>query len=151
LRNYSNVFSSNIQGLVYYIMLKRIVLFTLVASVILAQKPRPENAKREAMDSCGPGRHKDHPCHCIAHTEQAQSQMMEQCRARNSGAKELEACLRQIPDHCTLIERYGNWSNEADPMPGQCTMACKKGHCDCDEGPRCHIGHNPEDDSAGAQ
>jgi hypothetical protein len=77
-----------------------------------------------------------------------QSQMREQCRDHSANEKDLTACVQAIPDHCTLIERYGNWAHEADPMPGQCTMACKRGHCDCDEGPRCHIGHNPEDDSA---
>ena len=147
-------FSSDGRGVVKITMLKRVSLFVLITWAVLAQKPKPQAAKpeapkRQAMDSCGLGRHKDHPCHCIEHTEQVRNGLMERCRAGNSGDKDLAACLRAIPDHCSLIERYGNWANEADPMPGQCTMACKRGHCDCDDGPRCHIGHDAEQDAAG--
>ncbi len=151
LRNSSSAFSSNIRDLVYYTMPKRVALFILITSVVLAQKPKAVAAKQETMDSCGLGRHKDHPCHCVEHTEKVRNEMIQQCRAGNSNDKELAACLRAIPDHCTLIERYGNWAHEGDPMPGQCTMACKRGHCDCDDGPRCHIGHEPQDDSASAK
>jgi hypothetical protein len=121
-----------------------LILFT--GTFLCAQTPVP-------MAQCGGGIRTDHPCHCMAHTNKAQNEAMELCRIEHPHEKDPNYCFKQLPMHCDLIENYGSFydgegnPDESHPMPDQCTMACHKGHCMCDEdGAKCHIGHKPEQD-----
>lgn len=108
-----------------------------------------------AMRECGMG-HSDHPCHCLMHTDQVQNEYMSACLlSRPPGEKPGESqatCFAAMPTHCELIEQYGDWhfgsNGEHDrAMPQQCLIACTKGHCKCEDGPTCHILHDPREDA----
>lgn len=121
--------------------MKHLIFSALLCVALLAQKPKP------TIDACGLGLHKDHPCHCMEHTSEVQNDWMVRCQGVND--KTVEQCFKEMPveirDHCSVAEHYGNWNNEGDPMPKQCTMACKKSDCRCDDGPVCHYGHSAKD------
>jgi hypothetical protein len=101
---------------------------------------------------------KDHPCNCMEHTNQAANAIFETCMAEHKGEKDIIiTCSSKAPMHCDAIEHYGNWGERdpitseynhvANPMPGQCSSACRKAHCKCDgDGPVCHLMHNPKTD-----
>lgn len=116
----------------------------LLAVTLAAQTPA-------TMHECGLGKDKAHPCHCVEHTSKVQVDWIDECK--RSGKPETK-CWQEMPvevrDHCAVIEHYGNWhQNEAgqhdSPMPMQCTSACLRSHCFCQDGPTCHIMHEPEE------
>jgi hypothetical protein len=121
--------------------MKHLIFLALLCVALLAQKPKP------TIEACGLGLHKDHPCHCVEHTSQVQTDWMVRCQGVNG--RTVEQCLKEMPveirDHCSVAEHYGNWNNEGDPMPQQCSMACKRSDCRCDDGPVCHYGHSAKD------
>jgi hypothetical protein len=128
----------------------RFFAIALVSFALLAQTPQP------AMEECGLGKlHNGHTCHCIEHTSKIQAEFMDKCERENP-AHDQTWCVRQMPleirDHCSAIEHYGRFVNEegepdeTHPMPMQCSSACKRSHCRCDDGPTCHIMHSAADD-----
>jgi hypothetical protein len=130
---------------------KSAALLAICVAALVAQEARP------MLPACGLGGNQDHPCHCMRHTEEVQNAAMRDClgealkdpKAEYGNA--LKACAPQIPDHCSIVERYGNWSTDENgehdkPMQNQCRRACTRSHCKCDDGPTCHFAHTLEED-----
>jgi len=96
---------------------------------------------------CHGPKDKEHPCACMAKSNERANAMLAECLTRRQGQKDAAIrCAGEIPMHCAMVETYGNWStNEAGehdtPMPGQCGAACRKAKCRCDsDGPTCYFG-----------
>ncbi len=101
---------------------------------------------------------KDHPCKCIIRVDEVQQQYMRDCKAeklsdpKSKFGSVTAECMAAMPDHCSIVEHYGNWSTDSEgnhnnPMPNQCTRACTRGHCRCSDGPICHFSHSPSEDA----
>jgi hypothetical protein len=129
----------------FWIELLGLVAFGLLLVALLrAQAPK--------LPECHGTRDKDHPCNCLQHTRSVQQAAYVLCEHMSGKAQ--RDCEADIPMHCDLIERYGNWhTNEAgehdSAMPGQCRSACVRAHCKCDsifDGSVCHIAHDPKND-----
>ena len=123
--------------------MKRFTLILLFAALVGLSAQAPK------VPSCGLAG--DHPCHCIKHVEQVQKEHMDACMAtvvKDKPSEALAYCMSTMPQHCSIVEHYGNWESGEDgehvnPMPNQCTKACKWGHCRCADGPICHFSHPP--------
>lgn len=124
--------------------MKRFLLLLTFIALVGAQTP--------STRSCGLSG--DHPCHCLTHVQKIQDEAMKACLLGRSGEKPTEDliyCMRQMPQHCLIVEHYGNWGigedgEHSNPMPEQCTSACKWGHCSCADGGKCHFSHSAEED-----
>jgi hypothetical protein len=136
--------------------MKQLLLLLAATALLLAQQAG------SAMPECGLGTDRDHPCHCMAHTNQVQAEALQSCIAdrlahSDDGPKAIDAlCAQAVPEHCVIIEHYGNWNDGFDAngmhnnrMPNQCTRACTRSHCKCADGPTCHIMHDPSEDPKG--
>lgn len=130
--------------------MKQLLLIAAATALLFAQQSGTK------LPSCGLGMNKDHPCKCMNHTQEVQEQHMRDCirAAMESGdgpGKAALACAGSMPPHCSVAEHYGHWEVGEDgehkaPMPQQCTSACLRRHCMCDDGPTCHFGHQPQED-----
>lgn len=123
---------------------KQFLVITLTLSAILFAQSKPQ------FDFCGLGSH--HECNCIRHTQEVRQKFIDECQKRSKSDKDLDACLKGMPAHCNLADRYVDWDGDGNstdiPMASRCTMACKKSDCKCDDGPTCHFAHSPEDHRA---
>ncbi len=126
------------------------VLLVLVATFAFGFQSSPK------MRECGPNLG-GHPCQCILHVQEVQAKHMNDClrerlKENNPPVDDAKACIVSMPDHCSIVEHYGNWDTDeqgehVSPMPKQCTGACTKAHCLCSDGPVCHFAHSPQDDA----
>jgi hypothetical protein len=101
------------------------------------------------FDFCGLGSH--HECNCVRHTQQVRAVFIQDCDLHAKSDKERDACMKNMPAHCDVAEHYwrgdsnDNDGEDSGPMPDQCTSACKKKDCKCDDGPVCHLAHTAAD------
>jgi hypothetical protein len=120
--------------------MKRLLLALSCCLAVTAQQ-----STKPKMESCGSGT--SHDCRCISRTRAVQDAYSETCRLNSKTDKEMHECMSRVPPHCSIVDRYtgdgdDNGAEEQDPaMAERCTMMCKKHDCFCDDGPRCHIGH----------
>ncbi len=125
----------------------------LFAALLFAQG----KGGKATMPECGMG-DKDHPCKCMIHTEEVQQKYLSDCKAEKLSdpkakfGRVAKECLATMPDHCSIVEHYGNWAtddqgNHTNPMPMQCTKSCTRSHCKCADGPTCHFAHSPSEDN----
>lgn len=119
------------------------ILFVLACCLALTAQQTKE---KERIEHCGLGSSRD--CHCIRHSHAVQDAYLEECRLNSKTDKDMQECMSKTPSHCSIVDRYDGAADE-DGAEGQdsamserCTMMCKKHDCLCDDGPRCHIGHD---------
>jgi hypothetical protein len=122
----------------------RIIAIFIVACMLgLSQKPK------QAMEQCGLG---GHACNCAAHVQEVQQAYVDACKKSSKDPKALDACVKAMPAHCSIVDRYGDYDPTSGeytetPMSERCAMACKKSHCTCSSNEEvCHLGHMLEDD-----
>lgn len=120
---------------------KALGLSIVICSLLLAQStPR--------FEACGLGT-AHHDCRCLDHTQRVRQAFIDDCQRTSKSDAELDACLKRMPAHCDLANRYVDWNGDGEstdiPMAERCTMACKKSDCKCDDGPTCHFEHRAED------
>ena len=120
------------------------ILFALACCALLAQQTKD---KEQKMEYCGLS--SSHDCHCVRHSHSVQDEYSEACRINSKTDKETQECLSKAPPHCTIVERSDSSGGDGDEtddqesgMSDRCTMRCKKHDCLCDDGPRCHVGHD---------
>ena len=121
----------------------RLVLLAFCCLALAAQQAR------EKIEFCGLGSH--HECNCVRRTQAVRQNFIENCERsslRPDGTKDDKAfneCMQHMPAHCDIADQhvYGGESGDGQgsAMSAQCTMACKKHDCKCDDGPTCHFGH----------
>jgi hypothetical protein len=122
------------------------ILFVFACCLALAAQQTKD--KDQKMEYCGLS--SSHDCHCIRHSHAVQDAYSETCRLNSKTDKEMQECLSRPPSHCSIVERSdaggdgdGDETGEQDSgMSERCAMMCKKHDCLCDDGPRCHIGHD---------
>ena len=127
------------------------ILFVLACCLALTAQQTKE--KETKIEHCGLG--SSHDCHCIRHSHAVQDTYLEACRLNSKTDKDLQECMSKAPSHCSIVDRYDGAADE-DGAEGQdsamserCTMMCKKHDCLCDDGPRCHIGHDASEHEQG--
>lgn len=101
--------------------------------LLVAQLAEPAAKKPPApkVDVCTAG----HDCHCRRKTHDLQDAYINKCYTESKDRKALLECLRNTPDHCSLVNRY-----DLNEMAGICGKACKRHSCKCDDGPPCSVG-----------
>lgn len=131
----------------------RLAALSLVIGMLWAQ-----GQSQQQMPECGLGLDKGHPCQCVRHTQTVQAAFLAQCTAEKlkdpkQKMREIaKDCAAHLQTHCSIVEHYGNWGEtdaqgfHTHPMPQQCTRACTRSHCACDDGPKCHFAHSAADD-----
>lgn len=131
--------------------MKRYLLLLAATVLLVAQQSRQ-------IPTCGNDMNHDHPCACAIHVQQVQAQYMNDCikshmdEGEGPGKAQL-SCAASTPSHCSITEHFGRWElgedgEHSNPMPQQCTKACKWGHCLCgDNHEMCHYSHSPSDDA----
>lgn len=119
------------------------LLFVLACCLALTAQQTKE---KEKIEHCGLG--SSHNCHCLRHSQAVEDSYLEACRLNSKTDKEMQECMSKAPSHCSIVEHNDSEGDE-DGVEGQdsamserCTMMCKKHDCLCDDGPRCHIGHD---------
>jgi len=120
------------------------ILFVLACCLALTA----QQTKEKKIEYCGFG--SSHDCRCIGHSHAVQDSYVEACHLNSKTDKELQECMAKAPSHCSIVDRYDgegdgdeDGAEAQDPaMSARCTMMCKKHDCLCDDGPRCHIGHD---------
>jgi hypothetical protein len=122
--------------------MKRLLFVIACCLALTAQQTKD---KEQKMEYCGLS--SSHDCHCIRHTRAVQDEYSEACRINSKTDKEMQECLSNVPSHCSIVKQSdAAGSDEAEDqdtgMSERCTMMCKKHDCLCDDGPRCHIGHD---------
>ncbi len=110
----------------------RVCLVIFGGALLLAQQSAPK------FDFCGLGSHRE--CNCVRHTQQVRAQFISKCDLTAKTDKERDECLKNMPAHCALAEQYIK-DDDGNAMPEQCTLACKRSDCKCDDGPTCHMAH----------
>jgi hypothetical protein len=90
-----------------------------------------------------------HECYCLRRTQLLQDEHQAACdqkfdRFDKAQKKQWLECAGELPAHCDIVlnsPRYGHpWiedSTNHEWTDGRCTVACKKHHCKCDDGPIC--------------
>jgi hypothetical protein len=126
------------------------ILFVLACCLILTAQ---QSKEKEKIEHCGLS--SSHDCHCIRHSHAVQDAYLEACRLNSKTDKDMQECMSKAPSHCSIVDRYDGATDE-DGAEGQdsamserCTMMCKKHDCLCDDGPRCHIGHDASEHEQG--
>lgn len=123
------------------------LLFVLACCLALAAQQTKE--KENKIEHCG--LNSSHDCHCIRHSHTVQDSYQDACRLNSKTDKDMQECLAHAPSHCSIIERNDREGDEDGTddqdsgMSDRCAMMCKKHDCLCDDGPRCHIGHDVSD------
>ena len=119
------------------------ILFVLACCLALTAQQTKE---KEKIEHCGQG--SSHNCHCLRHSQAVEDSYLKECRLNSKTDKEMQECMSKAPSHCSIVESNDSEGDE-DGVEGQdsamserCTMRCKKHDCLCDDGPRCHIGHD---------
>ena len=121
------------------------ILFALACCIALMAQQSKE--KEQKMEFCGLS--SSHDCHCVRHSHAVQDAYSDACRLNSKTDKEMQECLTRVPPHCSIVEQSDNSGGDGDEaedqqseMSERCAMMCKKHDCLCDDGPRCHIGHD---------
>jgi hypothetical protein len=120
------------------------LLFVLVCCLVLAAQQTKD--KESNIEHCGLG--SSHDCHCIRHSHAVQDAYLEACRLNSKTDKDMQECMAKAPAHCDIVDHDDRNADEdgADDqdsgMSDRCQMMCKKHDCLCDDGPKCHIGHD---------
>jgi hypothetical protein len=123
------------------------LLFVLACCLALTAQQTKEKEKK--IEYCGLG--SSHDCHCIRHSHSVQDSYLEACRLNSKTDKDMQECMAKAPSHCSIVDRNDAEGDEDgaeaqdSAMSERCTMMCKKHDCLCDDGPRCHIGHDASD------
>jgi hypothetical protein len=128
--------------------MKQILLVLACCLALAAQQTKEQENK---IESCGLG--SSHDCHCIRHSHAVQDAYLEACRLNSKTEKDMQECMSKAPAHCDIVvrsDRGGDGDEDGDGAEGQetsdmserCQMMCKKHDCLCDDGPKCHIGHD---------
>lgn len=126
------------------------ILFVLACCFTLTAQQTKE---KEKVEHCGLG--SSHDCHCIKHSHAVQDSYLEACRLNSRSDKDMQECMSKAPSHCSIVDRYDGAADEDggegqdSAMSERCTMMCKKHDCLCDDGPRCHIGHDASEHEQG--
>ena len=131
------------------------LMFVLACCLALAAQQTKE--KETKVEYCGLG--SSHDCHCIRHSHAVQDAYLEACRLNSKTEKDTQECMSKAPAHCDIVDRSdtnggGDESGPEDQDPAmsdRCTMMCKKHDCLCDDGPRCHIGHDASEHEQGGK
>lgn len=130
----------------------RVILLAFCCLALAAQQAR------EKIDYCGLGSH--HECNCVRRTQAVHQKFIDDCERgslRPDGSKDDKAfnrCMQNMPAHCDIADQHtisnGESGGQTDPaMSEQCTLACKKHDCKCDDGPTCHFGHQASEHQQG--
>lgn len=119
--------------------MKQLLLAVTCCIALTAQQTKDKEKK---IEHCGLD--SSHDCHCIRHSHAVQDAYLEACRLNSKTDKDLEECMSKVPPHCSIVDRYDGDETEdqESAMSERCAMMCKKHDCLCDDGPRCHIGHD---------
>jgi hypothetical protein len=119
------------------------ILFVLACCLALTAQQTKE---KEKIEHCGLG--SSHDCHCLRHSQAVEDSYLKECRLNSKTDKEMQECMSKAPSHCSIVERNDSEGDEDgaeaqdSAMSEHCAMMCKKHDCLCDDGPRCHIGHD---------